>query len=119
MNPSLSPSGPIRRRAPYQVTTYAGQERTVDVHTRRLRERLEEDPGAPPHILTKYGIGYRMEAPKRWQRLRRLHRTEGAKNRLLGESGRLTLLTRSPNMDRHTPPLVASPSTCFLWILKE
>jgi len=45
-------------------STFAGQERTVDVHVRRLRERLEEDSGAPLHILTEYGIGYRMEAPR-------------------------------------------------------
>ena len=38
--------------------TYAGDYRTVDVHIRRLREKLEEDPAAPQHILTKWGIGY-------------------------------------------------------------
>lgn len=42
-------------------SSFAGQERTVDVHVRRLRERLEPDPGVPLHILTEYGIGYRME----------------------------------------------------------
>ncbi len=35
------------------------QERTVDVHVRRLREKLESDPGAPEIILTVRGIGYR------------------------------------------------------------
>ncbi len=35
------------------------QERTVDVHVRRLREKLEVDPGAPEIILTVRGIGYR------------------------------------------------------------
>ena len=38
--------------------TYAGDYRTVDVHIRRLREKLEYDPAAPQHILTKWGIGY-------------------------------------------------------------
>ncbi len=38
--------------------TYAGDYRTVDVHIRRLREKLEDDPAAPQHILTKWGIGY-------------------------------------------------------------
>ena len=38
--------------------TYAGDYRTVDVHIRRLREKLEEDPAAPQHILTKWGSGY-------------------------------------------------------------
>lgn len=38
--------------------TYAGDYRTVDVHIRRLREKLEDDPATPQHILTKWGIGY-------------------------------------------------------------
>ena len=38
--------------------TYAGDYRTVDVHIRRLREKLEENPAAPQHILTKWGVGY-------------------------------------------------------------
>ena len=38
--------------------TYAGDYRTVDVHIRRHREKLEDDPAAPQHILTKWGIGY-------------------------------------------------------------
>ena len=38
--------------------TYAGDYRTVDVHIRRLREKLEDDPAAPQHILTKWGVGY-------------------------------------------------------------
>ncbi len=37
---------------------YAGDYRTVDVHIRRLREKLEEDPATPVNILTKWGIGY-------------------------------------------------------------
>ena len=32
--------------------------RTVDVHIRRLREKLERDPAAPEYILTKWGVGY-------------------------------------------------------------
>ena len=32
--------------------------RTVDVHIRRLREKLEKTPAAPEHILTKWGVGY-------------------------------------------------------------
>ena len=30
----------------------------VDVHIRRLREKLEDNPAAPQHILTKWGVGY-------------------------------------------------------------
>ena len=32
--------------------------RTVDVHIRRLREKLERDPAQPEHIMTKWGVGY-------------------------------------------------------------
>ena len=38
--------------------TYTGDYRTVDVHIRRLREKLERDPAAPEHIMTKWGVGY-------------------------------------------------------------
>ena len=37
---------------------YAGDYRTVDVHVRRLREKLELDPANPRYILTKWGVGY-------------------------------------------------------------
>ncbi|MCI9308332.1 MAG: response regulator transcription factor [Oscillospiraceae bacterium] len=37
---------------------YVGEFRTVDVHIRRLREKLEPDPANPEHILTKWGVGY-------------------------------------------------------------
>ena len=38
--------------------TYAGDYRTVDVHIRRLREKLEQDPAEPEHIMTNWGVGY-------------------------------------------------------------
>ena len=38
--------------------TYAGDYRTVDVHIRRLRDKLEQDPAEPEHIMTKWGVGY-------------------------------------------------------------
>ena len=37
---------------------YVGDYRTVDVHIRRLREKLEENPAEPEHIMTKWGVGY-------------------------------------------------------------
>ena len=37
---------------------YAGDYRTVDVHMRRLREKMEETPAEPARILTKWGVGY-------------------------------------------------------------
>ena len=38
--------------------SYAGDYRTVDVHIRRLREKLEANPASPVHIMTKWGVGY-------------------------------------------------------------
>lgn len=37
---------------------YRSDIRTVDVHIRRLREKLEEEPAQPHYILTKWGVGY-------------------------------------------------------------
>ena len=37
---------------------YLGDTRTVDVHVRRLREKLELNPAQPEHIMTKWGVGY-------------------------------------------------------------
>ena len=39
-------------------TDYVGETRTVDVHIKRLREKLELDPANPEYILTKWGVGY-------------------------------------------------------------
>lgn len=35
-----------------------GDERTVDVHVRRLREKIEENPSEPKYVHTKWGVGY-------------------------------------------------------------
>ena len=37
---------------------YTGEYRTVDVHIRRLREKVEQDPAHPAHLCTKWGVGY-------------------------------------------------------------
>lgn len=37
---------------------YPGDARTVDVHIRRLREKIEENPAEPLYIMTKWGVGY-------------------------------------------------------------
>ena len=42
---------------------YIGDYRTVDVHVRRLREKLELDPANPQYIRTKWGVGYYLANP--------------------------------------------------------
>ena len=37
---------------------YPGDVRTVDVHVRRLREKIEENPSDPKYVQTKWGVGY-------------------------------------------------------------
>lgn len=37
---------------------YPGDVRTVDVHIRRLREKIEKNPGDPKYVQTKWGVGY-------------------------------------------------------------
>lgn len=43
---------------------YMGDYRTVDVHVRRLREKLELDPANPELIRTKWGVGYYLSKPR-------------------------------------------------------
>ncbi|MBW2059518.1 MAG: response regulator transcription factor [Deltaproteobacteria bacterium] len=38
---------------------YEGYERTIDVHVKNLRQKIEEDPKAPRYILTVFGVGYK------------------------------------------------------------
>ena len=45
-----------------QGEAYAGYERTVDVHVKNLRAKIEDDPRQPRFIETVYGVGYRMNA---------------------------------------------------------
>lgn len=41
-----------------------GEDNTVMVHIRKLREKIEEDPGNPELILTVRGLGYKLEIPR-------------------------------------------------------
>jgi DNA-binding response OmpR family regulator len=45
-----------------QGDAYEGYERTIDVHIRNLRTKIEPDPRNPRFVLTVYGIGYRLAA---------------------------------------------------------
>ena len=40
---------------------YVGDTKTLDVHVKRLRAKIEPDPGAPVHIVTVRGLGYKFE----------------------------------------------------------
>lgn len=40
---------------------FYGQSKTLDVHIRKLREKIEKDPANPRHIVTVRGVGYRFE----------------------------------------------------------
>jgi DNA-binding response OmpR family regulator len=42
-----------------QGSAFEGYERTIDVHIRNLRAKIEPDPGNPRYVETVYGIGYR------------------------------------------------------------
>ena len=42
-----------------QGTAYEGYERTIDVHVKNLRAKIEDDPHAPRYVETVYGVGYR------------------------------------------------------------
>ncbi|MBL8157030.1 MAG: response regulator transcription factor [Anaerolineae bacterium] len=43
-----------------QGEAYAGYERTIDVHVKNLRLKIEPDPRTPRYIETVYGVGYRL-----------------------------------------------------------
>ena len=45
-----------------QGDAYEGYERTIDVHIRNLRTKIEPDPRNPRYVQTVYGIGYRLAA---------------------------------------------------------
>jgi DNA-binding response OmpR family regulator len=51
-----------------QLLEYAGCQdrdtiqRTIDVHVRNLRRKIETDPGAPRYLLTVFGVGYKLRA---------------------------------------------------------
>lgn len=40
---------------------FGGDARTVDIHVRRVRQQIEDEPSRPRYLLTEFGVGYRME----------------------------------------------------------
>ncbi len=59
------PERPFRRselvEAVWGYDSDINSERTVDVHIRHLRQKLEEDPTAPRHLVTVRGVGYKFQ----------------------------------------------------------
>ena len=43
---------------------YFGDTKTLDVHVKRLRAKVEEDPSNPSRVVTIRGVGYRYEKPR-------------------------------------------------------
>ncbi len=43
---------------------YVGDTKTLDVHIKRLRSKIEDDPGHPSRIVTVRGVGYKFERPR-------------------------------------------------------
>ncbi len=43
---------------------YVGDTKTLDVHIKRLRSKVESDPGNPSRIVTIRGLGYKYDTPK-------------------------------------------------------
>jgi len=41
---------------------YVGDTKTLDVHVKRLRSKIEADPASPVHLLTVRGVGYKLES---------------------------------------------------------
>jgi two-component system response regulator RegX3 len=40
---------------------YVGDTKTLDVHVKRLRAKIEDDPGEPTHLVTVRGLGYKLD----------------------------------------------------------
>jgi two-component system, OmpR family, response regulator RegX3 len=45
-------------------TDYVGDTKTLDVHVKRLRAKVEPDPSSPTRIVTIRGLGYKYEVPR-------------------------------------------------------
>jgi two-component system response regulator RegX3 len=41
---------------------YFGDTKTLDVHVKRIRSKIEEDPARPEHLVTVRGLGYKFQA---------------------------------------------------------
>jgi DNA-binding winged helix-turn-helix (wHTH) protein len=70
---------------------YQGETNTLEVHVRRLRRKLEDDPGHPVHLLTERGRGYRLMADAEGSWPSRTGRAGGSRSSVLESGGRQRL----------------------------
>ena len=76
---------------------YFGDTKTLDVHIKRLRSHVEEDPSSPKLITTIRGVGYRFDAPRLIRRpSRRPHSLRPGRSAGPGSSGRRRGTGRAP-----------------------
>ncbi|WP_369828453.1 helix-turn-helix domain-containing protein [Mycobacterium sp. E735] len=63
--PSLRNSGRVLTRGQLidrvWGADYVGDTKTLDVHVKRLRSKIEADPANPVHLVTVRGLGYKLE----------------------------------------------------------
>ena len=45
------------------VSDYVGDTKTLDVHVKRVRSKIEEDPAHPKYLTTVRGLGYKIDVP--------------------------------------------------------
>ena len=45
------------------TSDYVGDTKTLDVHVKRVRAKIEEDPGHPKYLTTVRGLGYKIDTP--------------------------------------------------------
>ena len=43
---------------------YVGDTKTLDVHVKRVRSKIEEDPAHPQYLTTVRGLGYKIDSPQ-------------------------------------------------------
>jgi DNA-binding response OmpR family regulator len=58
------PGKPVSRDTLIEAVWGYGSDRTVDVHIRHLRQKIESDPAEPQWLLTVRGVGYKFQSPQ-------------------------------------------------------
>ena len=83
---------------------YVGDTKTLDVHIKRLRSKVEPDPAAPTRIVTIRGLGYKYERPSLKRLLSQRHESGPTCRCPTGGSGRARSLAYDAAVSRAAPP---------------